>query len=94
MPKGIPNKKKVEQKVIKEEVKHEKKEETKETKHVLVVEKPAQAAIAQKLEPLAPGQAYFEDGPTGTVMIGDATRDQVWFRAGNGGKGCWINKKR
>lgn len=48
----------------------------------------------KQLPPLAHGEAYFEDGPTGTIIVGDATRDQVWFRAGNNGKGCWINKKR
>lgn len=76
-------KQKVQLTPIKQEVQsNEVKEEIKETKKDIV------------LEPLQPGEAYFEDGPSGTVVIGDASRDQIWFRAGNNGKGCWINKKR
>ena len=100
-PKGVKNK--VEEKVvvkpevkvevkpiIKPEVKIEaKKEETKKVVDVL-----NQSQAVKVLEKLEPGQCYFEDGPTGTVLIGDSNRDQVWFRGGNGGKGCWINKKR
>jgi len=45
------------------------------------------------LEPLQPGQKYFE-APDGTVIIGEADKQQVWYRAGNEGKGCYINPKR
>lgn len=84
MPRGIPNKK--------EEV------EVKEPIEVIrkaVEEKPEvkPEPVKPKLEPLAVGQAYFES-PDGVVIIGDATKDQVWYRAGNNGKGLMINKKR
>jgi hypothetical protein len=45
------------------------------------------------LEPLQPGQKYFE-APDGTVIIGEADKQQIWYRAGNGGKGFFINPKR
>lgn len=45
------------------------------------------------LEPLGPGQKYFE-APDGTILIGDASIDKMLYRAGNGGKGLWINPKR
>lgn len=43
----------------------------------------------KKLEPLGDGQRYFE-APDGTVLIGDANKDRIWYRPGN----CWINPKR
>jgi hypothetical protein len=46
-----------------------------------------------KLEPLQVGQAYFE-APDGTVIIGEDTKNEIWYRAGNNGKGMYINKKR
>lgn len=49
--------------------------------------------VEQKLEPLAPGQAYFE-APDGTVIIGDDTKNEIWCRTLNEGKGGWINKRR
>lgn len=61
-------------------------EEKEEREEVLKKEAP-------KIEPLAAGQAYFE-APTGELLIGDATQDRMWFRAGNDGKGMWVNKKR
>lgn len=61
-------------------------EEKEEREEVLKQEAP-------KLEPLAPGQAYFE-APTGELLIGDATSDRLWFRPGNDGRGMWINRKR
>lgn len=91
MPKGRPRKiveapVEVKEAEVVSEVKSEvKEEETKEKEDVV---------LKPKLEPLSQGQAYFEDGMTGTILIGDATRDQLWFRGGNNGKGCWINKKR
>ena len=73
----------------KEEMNHvkDKKEEIKEVKkeHVLS-HKPI-------LEPLQAGQAYFE-APDGHIIIGDDSKNEVWYRQGNGGKGCFINKKR
>lgn len=57
-----------------------------ETKEVLKPEAP-------KLEPLAPGQAYFE-APDGTVIIGEDTKNEIWYRSLNDGKGGWINRKR
>lgn len=48
---------------------------------------------APKLEPLGPGQAYFE-APDGTIVIGDDTKNEIWYRAGNNGKGMFINRKR
>lgn len=63
-------------------------EERKEEKREEVLNKEA-----PKLEPLGPGQAYFE-APDGTIVIGEDTRNEIWHRAGNNGKGCWINRKR
>lgn len=54
---------------------------------------PVNVTPMPKYEPLGPGQKYFE-APTGEVLIGDATADRMWFRAGNNGKGLWINPKR
>ncbi len=66
------------------EVIHE--EERKEgTKETLLV-KPV-------LDPLGPGQKYFE-APSGEILIGEADATHMWWRAGNGGKGMWINPKR
>ncbi len=62
------------------------KEEEKKSE-MLTVEKP------KGIEPLAPGQAYFE-APDGTIIIGEGDKDQVWYRGLNGGKGGWINRKR
>lgn len=57
-------------------------------------EEPAQAVqVKPKLEPLGPGQRYFE-APDGTVLIGEDTNPHMWYRAGNNGKGMWINPKR
>lgn len=55
--------------------------------------RPIQESSKPKLEPLGAGQAYFE-APDGTVLIGEDSREQIWYRAGNNGKGMWINKKR
>lgn len=70
-----------------------------ETKEAVVVneekkEEPAKAVqVKPKLEPLGPGQRYFE-APDGTVLIGEDTNPHMWYRAGNNGKGMWINPKR
>ncbi len=44
-------------------------------------------------DPLGPGQKYFE-APSGEILIGEASATHMWWRAGNGGKGMWINPKR
>jgi hypothetical protein len=49
--------------------------------------------VNPKLEPLGPGQKYFE-APDGTVLIGEDTNPHMWYRAGNDGKGMWINPRR
>lgn len=46
-----------------------------------------------ELPPLGPGLAYFE-APDGTVITGEDSRNEIWYRAGNNGKGMWINKRR
>lgn len=43
--------------------------------------------------PLQVGQAFFE-APDGYIIVGDEKQDRVFYRAGNGGKGYWINKRR
>lgn len=50
-------------------------------------------AAAPTVEPLGPGQKYFE-APDGTMLIGEATANQIWYRNGNGGKGMWVNPRR
>jgi hypothetical protein len=70
-----------------------------ETKEAVVVneekkEEPAKAVqVKPKLEPLGPGQKYFE-APDGTILIGEADMPHLRYRAGNGGKGMFINPKR
>lgn len=43
--------------------------------------------------PLAPGQAFFE-APDGFVVVGEESKDRAFYRAGNNGKGLWINRMR
>lgn len=70
-----------------------------EVKEAVVVneekkEEPAKAVqVKPKLEPLGPGQKYFE-APDGTILIGEADMPHLWYRAGNEGKGLWINPRR
>jgi len=70
-----------------------------EVKEAVVVneekkEEPAKAVqVKPKLEPLGPGQKYFE-APDGTILIGEADMPHLWYRAGNEGKGMYINPKR
>ena len=56
-----------------------------------------QARIAESRkvlgQPLAKHQRLFE-APDGTIIVGDADKDQVWFGRLNGGKGGWINPHR
>lgn len=49
--------------------------------------------VKPKLEPLGPGQKYFE-APSGEILIGEEDAAHIWWRAGNGGKGMFINPKR
>lgn len=49
--------------------------------------------VKPKLEPLGPGQKYFE-APSGEILIGEEDATHIWWRAGNGGKGMFINPKR
>lgn len=49
--------------------------------------------VKPKLEPLGPGQKYFE-APSGEILIGEEDATHMWWRAGNGGKGMFINPKR
>ena len=68
--------------------------EAKEVFHEKEREKTAQAVqVKPKLEPLGPGQKYFE-APDGTILIGEADMPHLWYRAGNDGKGMFINPKR
>lgn len=62
----------------------------------VVKEKPDEAKETKKervLEPLQPGQKYFE-APDGTIIVGESDKQQVWYRQGDGGRGCYINPKR
>lgn len=54
-----------------------------------LVKAPAPSAPKPKVEPLGDGQKYFE-APNGELLIGEATADRLWYRAGN----MWINPKR
>jgi hypothetical protein len=53
----------------------------------------ALAVVEEKLEPLQPGQKYFE-APDGTIIIGEEDKQQVWYRKLNNGRGGWINPRR
>ena len=89
-PVGSKNKSKEEVEVVETVV---------EVKEAVVVneekkEEPAKAVqVKPKLEPLGPGQKYFE-APDGTILIGEADMPHLWYRAGNEGKGMYINPKR
>ena len=82
-PMGSKNKSKEGELQINKEANHE--EERQETAKAVLMK--------QKLEPLGPGQRYFE-APDGTVLIGEDTQPHIWYRAGNEGKGMFINPKR
>lgn len=45
------------------------------------------------LSPLPEGMAFFE-APDGYIIVAEESRDNVFYRAGNGGDGMWINKRR
>jgi hypothetical protein len=94
MPKGIPKKKVVEEAVDTTDLKHPVSENVEEKKEVKAEVKESKDETKKKekervLEPLQPGFKYFE-APDGTVIIGEADKQQVFYRAGN----CWINPKR
>lgn len=78
--------------VFKKEETNVKAEKEKKEKLILETVMP-EGKVAEKLEPLQPGQKYFE-APDGTLIIGEADRQQVWYRKLNDGKGGWINPKR
>lgn len=83
MPRGVYKRKTEVEEPVKEEVNETEKETEVE---VLTPEAP-------KLEPLSEGQAYFE-APDGTIIVGESSKDHVWYRGLNDGKGGFINKKR
>lgn len=62
---------------------------------VIAVNQVMESPTPQKvtIEPLAPGQCYFES-PEGHITIGDNTKNEIWDRTMNNGKGGWANKKR
>lgn len=66
-----------------------------ETKvEVKPVKKCTHSPNCQCLDTLSEGQAYFEDGPTGTIIIGDAVQQKIMWHGGNQGRGAWILRKR
>lgn len=72
----------------------EKEKEEKTVNGILKKEEPnADAKPTITIEPLQPGQKYFE-APDGTIIIGESDKQQVWYRKLNNGKGGWINPKR
>lgn len=54
---------------------------------------PAATVQQKKLAELPPTQRYFE-APDGTLIIGEADKQQIWYRGMNNGKGGWINPRR
>lgn len=59
----------------------------------VAVDDPIASSRKSLEQPLQDGQAFFE-APDGYIAVADAKRDHVWYRAGNGGSGMWINKRR
>jgi hypothetical protein len=88
--------------ITKEEVENakEKKEEKEAVKPVLknenvqFVKKCSHHPSCQCQDKLSAGQTFFEDGPSGTHIIGDDVQQRIMWHAGNGGKGAWILRKR
>ena len=70
------------------------KEETKAKAEKVGKCKPPHLDQCQCQDSLSPGQAYFEDGETGTIRIGEDHKGEIWFRDANGGRGGWINRRR
>ena len=77
----------------KEDVPHE--EERKETPQTVLTEDQKRIADSRKAleHPLDPGQKFFE-APDGTIMVGESDNNHMWWRAGNGGQGMFINPRR
>lgn len=94
MPRGIPNKKisPIQEKEVKAEVVINAKETEKEIEKV-VLKKEVVETPNPVVEKLPVGQKYFE-APDGTLIVGDADKQQVWYRKLNNGQGGWINPKR
>lgn len=91
-PKGSKNKKTevIENDAISQDSEQIKSEETNEEER----EETAKAVqVKPVLDALGPGQKYFES-PDGTILIGEEDATHMWWRAGNGGKGMWVNPKR
>ena len=53
----------------------------------------SQTPVKEVLEPLQLGQKYFE-APDGTIVIGEADKNELWYRKLNNGRGGFINPKR
>jgi len=66
-------------------------------KKVLAVENPDQVYINESRKalnyPLPAGQKFFES-PDGEIIVGEASKDQVWSRRMNKGHGGWVNPRR
>lgn len=81
----------------KKKIEVEKHEEIKEKEMPEIEAKPVVSPVVEKveekLEPLQPGQKYFE-APSGEIVVGEDTKSQIWFRKLNNGRGGWINPKR
>jgi hypothetical protein len=77
----------------KEVVTHE--EERQETPQAVLTADQKRIADSRKAlkHPLDPGQKFFE-APDGTIMVGEANKNHMWWRAGNGGHGMHINPRR
>ena len=74
----------------------ERKEEEKERMPIIEEKKEivkSKTMLKNNVNPLGTGEAYFE-APDGTILVGSENADRLWYRAGNGGRGMWINKKR
>jgi hypothetical protein len=54
---------------------------------------PPEQTPTSPLPVLQPGEKYFE-APDGTLLVGEADKQQLWYRKLNDGKGGWINPKR
>lgn len=90
MPRGR-KKKVVEKKIleggvdgVEETVDEQDVQESVEVKEDLLVD-----AAGNKIEPLSPGQKYFET-PDGRILIGEESHSHIWDRVTQ----AWVNPKR
>lgn len=91
-PKGSKNKSAdVVDAIIPEVLEQKDKEDTYEEERKEGTEKTL--LVKPVLDALGPGQKYFE-APTGEIIIGEEDATHLWWRAGNGGNGMFINPKR